>query len=139
MNLNALSNRRSFTRLVAGAGGAALALALAGCGAAASGTGSGSTAASSGPAQTINLVATEFSYQPQQIKVTGPGDVKVVLENRGVVEHDFVITGAQGSLKVQPKQTGSAVFKIPKAGAYQFSCSVEGHKEAGMFGTLTVS
>jgi uncharacterized cupredoxin-like copper-binding protein len=38
---------------------------------------------------------------------------------------------------VAPGDTVSATINAP-AGTYEFYCNVPGHKQAGMFGTLTV-
>ncbi|MBI3972073.1 MAG: cupredoxin domain-containing protein [Chloroflexi bacterium] len=110
----------------------ALAGLAAGCG------GAGAAGARGASAGEISLRATEFAYAPAQVRVAGPGEIKVTLDNRGVVEHDFTIEGAQGKLLVKPGATGSAIFQVAKAGTYTFACTVPGHKEAGMKGTLTV-
>lgn len=116
-------------RVATAAGAVALGLALAGCGA------SGGSGAVVGE---ISLQATEFGYSPAQVHISGPGQVKVTIKNQGVVEHDFTIEGAQGKLLVKPNTTGTSTFTIAKAGTYTFACTVEGHKAAGMKGTLTV-
>jgi uncharacterized cupredoxin-like copper-binding protein len=38
----------------------------------------------------------------------------------------------------RPGQTSSIRFILDRAGSYRFSCSVPGHAEAGMVGTLVV-
>ena len=119
-------------RVVAVVGAATLALALAGCASAAAGGAGGSVVGE------ITLRATEFAYVPGQVRISGPGEVKVTLQNQGLVEHDFTIEGAQGKLLVKPNTTETATFKLPKAGTYTFTCTVEGHKAAGMKGTLIV-
>jgi plastocyanin len=126
-----MNGLRSMTgrRVAAVAGAVALGLALAGCGA------SGGSGAVVGE---ISLKATEFAYVPGQVHVSGPGQVKITLQNQGMVEHDFAIEGAQGKLLVKPDTTGTSTFTLPKAGTYTFACTVEGHKAAGMKGTLTV-
>src|SRR6266540_4804884 len=116
-----MNGLRSMTgrRVAAVAGAVALGLALAGCGA------SGGRGAVVGE---ISLKATEFAYVPGQVHVSGPGQVKITLQNQGMVEHDFAIEGAQGKLLVKPNTTGTSTFTLPKAGTYTFACTVEGHK-----------
>ncbi len=114
------------------AGAAALALALiTGCGAA-GGAGGGASVGD------ITLQANEFAYSPATLRLDRAGQVTVTLHNQGQLEHDFTIEGAQGTLLVKANSTGKATFKIPKAGTYTYACTVQGHKEAGMKGTLTV-
>jgi plastocyanin len=130
--LSRVTGRRVAAAAGAAAAAAALVLTLAGCGSAAAGGVGGR------PVNEIDLRATEFAYTPGQVRISGPGQLKVTLQNQGMVEHDFAIEGAQGKLLVKPNSTGTATFAIPKAGTYTFACTVEGHKAAGMKGTLTV-
>jgi len=108
---------------------------LTGCG----GSGGASAPrAAAGAGETVTLRATDFAYTPAQVKVAAPGEVTVTLENKGLLEHDFMIEGVPGTLLVRANQTGSGTFKLAKPGTYTFSCTVSGHREAGMKGTLVV-
>ncbi|HEU5316937.1 MAG TPA: cupredoxin domain-containing protein [Chloroflexota bacterium] len=123
---------------LAGALGAA-ALTATACGATGTAGGDSSAALPTGVNETVSLVATDFAYSPAQIKVSGLGELTIKLENKGQVEHDFIIDGLSGpKLLVKPKETGTATYKITKGGKFSFGCTVQGHKEAGMKGTLTV-
>ncbi|MDR7416891.1 MAG: cupredoxin domain-containing protein [Armatimonadota bacterium] len=89
--------------------------------------------------QPIKVVAKEFSFEPKEIKVKAGQPVKLLLENKGVIEHDIVIEKLNA--KTQPLKPGKSaeVSFTPKAkGRYLIYCSVPGHKEAGMTGTLVV-
>lgn len=114
-----------------GAGGLALAaaVALAACG-----------GGSSGPSPTtVAMTGTEFAYDPSAVTATAGSTVKLVLENKGTVEHDVNIDalGLKMDL-VKPGQTGELTVPDVAAGSYQFWCTVAGHKEAGMTGVLEV-
>ena len=123
--------------LLAGSLGAGAAL-LAACGGSDSG-GAANANVPTGINETITLIATDFAYQPAQIKMPGLGELTIKLENKGLVDHDFVIEGVGGpKLLVKPKESGTATFKITKAGKFNIGCTVQGHKEAGMKGTLVV-
>ncbi len=117
----------------AGAGALALALVTAGCGAAGGGAAGGGA-----PVGEITLQANEFAYSPATLRLDRAGQVTITLRNQGQLEHDFTIEGAKGTLLVKANSTGKATFTIPKAGTYTYACTVQGHKEAGMKGTLTV-
>jgi plastocyanin len=86
----------------------------------------------------VTLVANEFGFQPVQISMAGPGELAVILQNVGLIEHDLLIDGVPGKLLVKPNATETGTFRVPKAGTYQFFCSVYGHLQAGMEGTLIV-
>lgn len=88
--------------------------------------------------QTITVNATEFAFDPSAIEVAADSEFTVALTNAGVIEHNFVITGHDDHTIVTPVgETASESFTL-SAGTYEFFCSVAGHKESGMTGTLTV-
>jgi plastocyanin len=129
-----MGTSRTVAAAVAAAGLGA-ALLLTGCGGEASGPAPGAAA---GSGETIALRATDFKYEPAQITLAGPGDLTIRLENKGMVEHDFMIEGVTGKLLVKPNQSGTQTFKITKPGTYVIACTVAGHRDAGMKGTLVV-
>ena len=128
-----------------------LALALAAC--------SGSQAPTGG--NTITVKAGALKYAPATIEVTAGQTVRLVFENDDSVDHDFSImefpmammaTAApmaghdMSGMTDQPQlhmavamgQTGTMEFTPTKPGTYEFFCTVPGHREAGMIGTLIV-
>jgi uncharacterized cupredoxin-like copper-binding protein len=69
------------------------------------------------------------------------GKVEIVLENPQGLTHDVAIEDASGEVVGQTEliDSGSDSTVVDlKPGAYTFFCSVPGHREAGMEGTLTV-
>ncbi len=85
--------------------------------------------------QNLRLVAKEFSYTPNKVTVKVGQPVQLVLDNKGVIEHDFVLDRFKVKMgTIQPGKTGTPNAK----GTFPFYCSVPGHKEAGMTGTLVV-
>ena len=99
--------------------------------------GGGGSAAPS-PA-TATLTATEFQYDPNAVSATAGSTVKLILQNKGTVEHDINIDALGLTMDlVKPGQTGELTVPNVAAGSYQFWCTVAGHKEAGMTGVLEV-
>ena len=110
----------------------------------------------------ITLEASGLQYQPATIEVTAGQPVKLTFRNNDSVDHDFSIMeipmasmGAtaepmaghdMGSMTTDPQlhmvvamnATNTMEFTPTKAGTYEFVCTVPGHKEAGMKGTLIV-
>lgn len=127
--------RRGARSLVALA--AAAALTLAACG----GEGSGEAANDGGEgsdAPQVHLVATEYEFSPSSLTAAA-GSVTVHLENQGAIEHDFTIEGMDEiSVHADPGQSASYDYELD-AGTYTFYCSIPGHRETGMEGTLEVS
>jgi uncharacterized cupredoxin-like copper-binding protein len=80
----------------------------------------------------------EFFFKPNMFTIPANTDFVVTLKNTGVVAHDFVVEkSAVSSELIDPSTTGTVTVNLP-AGSYQFICSVEGHADAGMYGTVTV-
>lgn len=70
-----------------------------------------------------------------------PGDVvKVTVINGEDVEHDFVIDelGAHSEHLPAEGSQDDVIFVAPKVGTFYYYCSVPGHRELGMEGTLEV-
>src|SRR5207342_2680157 len=117
----------------------ALALILAACGGG-SDSGSGSYKEPTGPAvATIKLDSGNTYFKPDNVHAP-PGIIAISLKNVETGTHDLVIRGVPG-FQVEVSGDGDTVTKkIELAkGKYEFYCSIPGHEEAGMKGTLTVS
>lgn len=69
-----------------------------------------------------------------------PGKVTLRSLNKSSTPHDIAITGGGANATGPVVQNGgvSTVSVSLKPGTYTFYCSVPGHREAGMQGTLTV-
>lgn len=108
------------------------ALTLAACG-------GGSSGASNAEKVTVTAQDT-FKYDPATLTAKVGQPVEVTLDNKGNLEHSFVIDELGVKIgPIQGGQKGNASFTPSQAGTYTFYCAVAGHKEAGMTGTLTVN
>jgi uncharacterized cupredoxin-like copper-binding protein len=69
------------------------------------------------------------------------GTVTLIMENPSALEHNIAVRGEgvdeQGEIVGQGEESRVTVDLEP--GEYEFYCSVPGHEDAGMKGTLTVS
>jgi plastocyanin len=115
---------------------AALAIVAAGCGG--GGTKTGSTGAGTKLAVEADPGgALKFDKKTLQART---GKVTIVMANPSQLSHSVAIEGngvnAAGHV-VGPKGT-STVSATLKPGTYTFFCTVPGHRQAGMQGTLTV-
>jgi len=119
---------------------------------------------SSAPARPaeITVEAKEFAFSPAVIEVTAGQPVKLTFRNTGALEHDFSVmefpmagTSAatepmgghdMGNMTAEPElhvaamtgQTSALEFTPSQPGRYEFLCTVSGHKQAGMVGSLVV-
>ncbi|MDR5710193.1 MAG: cupredoxin domain-containing protein [Armatimonadota bacterium] len=87
----------------------------------------------------VKVIAKEFAFEPKEIKVKAGQPVKLILENKGVIEHDIVIEKLNAKTEsLKPGKSAEVTFTPKTRGRYLIYCSVPGHKEAGMTGTLVV-
>ena len=92
----------------------------------------------------IKIEAGEFYFKPENVTVKAGTPVKFVVTNVGKIEHDFSFpslgtTHAHGEEgHILPGQTGSLEVTFDQPGNYIFVCSLPGHADAGMKGTVKV-
>jgi mono/diheme cytochrome c family protein len=71
-------------------------------------------------------------------KATGtPGPVTIEMPNKSGIDHDIVIDGL-GKGPIVSNGTSSFKASLAAGKTYTYYCSVPGHRQAGMQGTLTV-
>ena len=83
----------------------------------------------------INILA--MSYSPSKLEIVKPGRYAVTVFNTTTILHDIVFSNGI-KLIVAPGQKASTILDIPDSGL-EYSCSLPGHKDAGMSGTITVN
>lgn len=130
--------------MLVGAAGA-LALAVAGCGGSGSGaksTANTTPAPAKGASTKLSLKADpggQLKFDKKTLQA-GAGKVTITMANPSQLTHSVAIEGngvdAQGQV-VGPGGTSTASATL-KPGTYTFYCTVPGHRQAGMQGTLTV-
>jgi nitrite reductase (NO-forming) len=108
--------------------------------------------------RTINVVMTEFAYEPAEIVVALGETVRLVLTNEGGVLHDITSDGFHGVLHTaegtdhdhaQPDGGFHAaaevglqaelIFTAEEVGEFDLFCSVPGHRDLGMTAVLLVT
>jgi uncharacterized cupredoxin-like copper-binding protein len=94
-----------------------------------------------GPGGTVKLAAdpTQIAYTSKALS-SKPGKVTIDLTNPAPIQHDVAIAkGSQQLAKAPLVSNGSTSVTADLApGKYVFYCTVPGHRQAGMQGTLTV-
>ena len=105
------------------------------------------------------LKTREVKFDPGELWVKVGVPTVLTLENLDDVEHDFQIdeidaaiiqgeyegngpgggahSGGDLSVHAEAGETDAIKFVVHEAGVYEFYCTVSGHREAGMVGTLT--
>jgi Cu+-exporting ATPase len=88
----------------------------------------------------VAVRATDVRFQPADVAVRSGEFVVVSFTNNDPIFHDWEVEGvANVDAGARPGQTQRIRFIAPAPGTYRILCTVEGHAEAGMLGTLVVS
>ena len=114
------------------------------------------------PARIVQVVMRDADgrmlYLPNRLVVRRGEQVRFLLRNNGVIDHEFVIGTAEenrrhmkameahpdmehddpNAKRLKPGATGEIVWQFTKAGTFEFACLIPGHYQAGMVGTIVV-
>lgn len=114
------------------------------------------------PARVVNVVMREADgkmlFTPDRLEVRRGEQVRFMLRNNGDLDHEMVLATLEENLKhavemqknpdmehddpnakrLAPKKSGEIVWQFTKAGEFDFSCLIPGHREAGMTGKVIV-
>lgn len=114
------------------------------------------------PARIVQVTMREgdgkMEFIPNKVEVRKGEQIKFVIRNNGALDHEFVLASTADNLKhaelmkkypdmehddpnakrVAPGKVDDVVWKFTKAGTFEFSCLIPGHRESGMIGTVTV-
>ena len=110
------------------------------------------------PSRTIEVGMTEMAYAPARIEVKRGEQVRFVIRNIGATDHEFLLATTEENLRhgeamqknpdmehaepngvrLAPEKSAEIVWKFTKAGTFEYSCLIPGHREAGMIGQVLV-
>lgn len=88
-------------------------------------------------ARRIEVAARSFEFDPEEITVTAGEDVAIVLTSEDLL-HDFTIDELDAHVAADADETSEGGLRADEPGRYTFYCTVAGHRDAGMEGTLIV-
>ncbi|HEY7644171.1 MAG TPA: cupredoxin family protein [Hyphomicrobiales bacterium] len=114
------------------------------------------------PAREIALIMKEADgkmlFAPNEISVKKGEQIRFRVKNEGEIDHEFVLATLESNLKharemeknpdmehdepnskrLAPGKSAEVLWKFSKAGTFDFSCLIPGHRQAGMTGTVIV-
>ena len=114
------------------------------------------------PARIVQVTMGEMDgkmrFMPAKVEVKKGEQIKFVLRNNGELDHEFILATTAENLKhgeamkknpdmehddpngkrLAPKKADEIVWKFTKAGEFEYSCLIPGHREAGMVGAIVV-
>ena len=108
--------------------------------------------------RTIDIVMTEFRYDPARLEAKSGETVRFRVRNTGQVQHELVLGDAAelkahakmmsqpggmahkeaNALTLDPDKSGELVWKFGDPGTFEYACLLPGHYEAGMRGQVVV-
>lgn len=87
----------------------------------------------------VTVVATEFKFTPNAIRVREGQAVTIEFKNEGRMSHNLTIPKlGQHTATIQSGTEATLHFTASKTGTFPFWCTVPGHKQAGMVGKVVV-
>lgn len=116
------------------------------------------------PTKVLTITATDIAYDTPVIEMKAGQLLRLTLQNDGALEHDFSfmemplageVTGGGMDMaghdmsnmeeepdvhvSAMPGESNTISFTPSRPGVYEYYCTVAGHREAGMSGTLNVA
>ena len=88
-------------------------------------------------ARRIEVTAKSFEFDPDEIRVDAGENVAIVLTSEDIL-HDFTIDELDAHVAADRGETEEGGFTANEPGRYTYYCTVPGHRDAGMEGTLVV-
>jgi uncharacterized cupredoxin-like copper-binding protein len=113
-------------------------LALAACGSSSSESG---TTGQAPAGQAVSISETEFKLDPSSVQVDQAGTVTFRVTNDGTIDHALEVDGQgveEETETIKPGESAELTVDLSKDGSYEVYCPVDGHRDSGMEGTLTV-
>ncbi len=96
------------------------------------------SADSSPSAAALLVTARDLSFTPRELTAASRAGGTLSIHNSGRIVHNLSIDELGVQIVASPGRTVSTDLADLPPGSYTFYCSVSGHRQAGMFGTLTV-
>jgi uncharacterized cupredoxin-like copper-binding protein len=99
------------------------------------------TGGQAGGGQAVALSETEFKIDPSSAKVDAAGTVTFRVTNNGSIDHALEVEGQgveEETDPINPGETAELTVDLSKEGSYEIYCPIDGHRDKGMEGTLTV-
>jgi len=108
--------------------------------------------------RTVEVLLNEMDFTPARIEVARGEQIRFVLRNVGVEDHEFLLATTAENLKhaelmkkhpqmehddpngvrLKPNKSAEILWKFTKAGTFEYSCLIPSHRDYGMIGRVTV-
>ena len=90
--------------------------------------------------QTLEIELAEFSIIPEEASLNEGDGLRIIITNNGEIDHDFAIQSLDIQVPlIAPGDTITIDILLEETGSFEFICTIAGHKELGMTGTIIVN
>ncbi|MFO7533637.1 MAG: cupredoxin domain-containing protein [Candidatus Limnocylindrales bacterium] len=86
----------------------------------------------------LTVEAGDLWFGPDELTISSQGQTTITLVDVGYAVHNLAVDELDLLVVATPGRSAQVTIADPEPGTYVFYCSVSGHREAGMAGTLTV-
>ncbi|HKY75544.1 MAG TPA: multicopper oxidase domain-containing protein [Acidimicrobiia bacterium] len=86
---------------------------------------------------TLAIEAVDLGFDPRELEVAEPGRYAIELNNTGAIPHDITFPDGTTAIAL-PGETATVTVDVPESGT-TFICSIPGHADAGMTGSITIA
>jgi plastocyanin len=96
--------------------------------------------AGTGGGEVVEVALSEFALEPASFSLE-PGSYTFHVVNDGSVVHALEVEGPSGEVETAELEPGASAdleVDVSEAGEYEIYCPVDGHRDQGMDGTITV-
>jgi plastocyanin len=102
---------------------------------------SSSSAGSTPTAKTVTIKETEYKLSPSSVTLAAPGKYTFKVVNNGSISHALEIEGSgveEKTDEIAPGSSATLAVDLKGAGTYEMYCPVDGHRQQGMDGKVTI-
>lgn len=90
------------------------------------------------PTPTVRVATTEMRFTPARVVAEAHEDLRIVVDNRGDVDHTFSINELDIEVKLNPGERREVTVNAAAA-SYAYTCRILDHEGLGMVGQLVVA
>lgn len=90
-------------------------------------------------AHEVEAEAGDLWFEPATTEVAAGEPVNLRLVNSGAAFHDLTVPAADVVLAAEPDERAVGAIEFAEPGRYELYCSVPGHAQGGMRGTVIVT
>ena len=91
-----------------------------------------------GGGDTVTIDMVDIAFEPSTFTIPANTDVEATFVNKGALPHNWTCEALDLKTPDVPGGETASLTINAAAGTYDFICSIPGHADAGMIGTLTV-